>query len=289
MSRLTPEAKGKKVIFADVDGTLAFHEGTHKLQFVDFNEDGTANVTHTEKSKSYRGHRILYDQKRGQGIFVDQRTIELCHQLAEDFDWICVTGAGYESLHKRTGVLDFFKGYVIENGGLVMDGDFKEDEKWMYKITDQVAYLHAITEHLKEEGWVIDPGRKASVRLRLEQNPKKSAADLSRVRSEVRQVHRAHGIKATVNLGHLDIIPKNAGKGNAIDYVFRKMGYDPRTIGIGDDINDLSMLEYVAERYIVGSSHPEIVEIARTRRWYVSRGTYIDGINEILRKIVGNK
>ena len=93
------------------------------------------------------------------------------------------------------------------------------------------------------------------------------------------------GLKKTKNLGNIDIILESAGKGEAIKYLLAKQDRTSHTFGIGDDINDLELLEAVDEAFVLGSAYSEALKLARERYMYISKGHYFDGINEILDEI----
>ena len=55
----------------------------------------------------------------------------------------------------------------------------------------------------------------------------------------------------------MEIFPESVSKGHGIDWLCKKLKIDPEhTISIGNDYNDIDMLEYTAEKYIV-SNAPE--------------------------------
>jgi hypothetical protein len=65
----------------------------------------------------------------------------------------------------------------------------------------------------------------------------------------------------------VDVLPSRAGKGAALDYVLRKLGFDAAsTVACGDGANDLQMLRRARLAICVGNSQPEVLAWAAAAR-----------------------
>jgi hydroxymethylpyrimidine pyrophosphatase-like HAD family hydrolase len=272
----------KGVIFSDVDGTLAFHENLHKIKLQRKNTDGTVTVTDTNSECDYDAYHVptpLYN------VFVGVRTHKLGHALAKGHEFVCVTGARRRSMDGRRQALDFATCFILENGGIILDGEYRRDNEWADYLSGELSCLKEIKSFLKSRGWNLDiKGRKASIRVRKKDNTHKSPEQFE---SLEKSLELPRELKKTRNLGNLDIIPQSAGKGNAIDYLMQKMRYTlSESYGIGDDTNDVPLLYRTGTRFVLGSGHPAVIANAQEEGWYVSKGLHFDGINEILEQIL---
>jgi Cof subfamily protein (haloacid dehalogenase superfamily) len=102
---------------------------------------------------------------------------------------------------------------------------------------------------------------------------------------------------AARNLSILDLLPPGCSKGTALDSLARIRGLKPHQImAIGDNLNDLEMLEYSGRSVVMGNASPEILALASQRGWAVTATNDEDGvalaIEEVLstvtRKTEGN-
>ncbi|KAL4445901.1 hypothetical protein ABPG77_009100 [Micractinium sp. CCAP 211/92] len=88
------------------------------------------------------------------------------------------------------------------------------------------------------------------------------AADLEAARVAHRMVVSGSGAWRFV-----DLVPREAGKLQALEYARRKLGFAPEhTVAAGDSGNDIDMLEGQHKSIIVGNAHPELLAWADARR-----------------------
>ncbi|KAL4425696.1 hypothetical protein ABPG75_009712 [Micractinium tetrahymenae] len=65
----------------------------------------------------------------------------------------------------------------------------------------------------------------------------------------------------------VDLVPRQAGKLQALEYARRRLGFAPEhTVAAGDSGNDIDMLEGEHKSIIVGNAHPELFAWADARR-----------------------
>ena len=72
-------------------------------------------------------------------------------------------------------------------------------------------------------------------------------------------------IRATSPLDHesiwLEVFPKNVSKGHSAQWLCEKLGIDQKyTLGIGNDFNDIDLLEFTAHSRVVANSPQEMKE-----------------------------
>lgn len=62
---------------------------------------------------------------------------------------------------------------------------------------------------------------------------------------------------------YLEILPRNVSKGNALARLLDYIGAaDHYTIAVGDNLNDLTMIQSVHKGIAVGNAHPELKQAA---------------------------
>jgi hypothetical protein len=257
-----------------------FHEEIHGVRKIMDVDQRTVIVEDTQgiKFHAYSLPTIHYN------LYMTTVTHALANFVARSHYIIPVSGARASTLATRRHVLDFADGYVLENGGVILDAAGTEDRAWQSYIGTQISALKEAEAYLTSKGWVLDiEGRTASLRVREDDNKNRT--------DEFRELHRnlelPTGVKCTGNLGGIDIIPEKAGKGQAIDYLLDHQRFRGlATSGIGDDINDIPLLHRVTTPYVLGSSYQGLISMASSEGWFVSRGLHFDGIHEILAKIL---
>jgi hydroxymethylpyrimidine pyrophosphatase-like HAD family hydrolase len=89
------------------------------------------------------------------------------------------------------------------------------------------------------------------------------------------------------DLAILDILPPGCSKGVALRRLARSRGIEAAEImAVGDNFNDLEMLEFAGQPVVMANSAPELVEIARQRSWRVASSNDQDGVARILESVV---
>lgn len=96
-----------------------------------------------------------------------------------------------------------------------------------------------------------------------------------------------HSIDESAAIGMLDLLPKRAGKLQAVEFLMRKLGFShQQTIFAGDSGNDLSVLTSAVPSVLVANAHPDVAaqalaESARRGtmdRLYLAKGGFL-GMN----------
>src|ERR1700678_397319 len=84
---------------------------------------------------------------------------------------------------------------------------------------------------------------------------------------------------AARNLSILDLLPPGCSKGAALDCLARIRGLEREHImSIGDNLNDLEMLDYSGHGGVMGNASAEIRALAERRGWQVSASNDEDGV-----------
>lgn len=266
----------ESVVFTDLGGTLSFHQDVHSVEEVEGGKDLFVRAPRSERvvealDLSSQLHRI----------YMDVRTRALGHALADSADVFLATAARPNSIKPRLSTLDFFKGFILEGGGVICDSDFVVDMDWHQHLQSGIRLLEDTVKRLRSLGLNLDQtGRVATIQIRNDYNPHLSEDAFDEM---YRTLDLAESLKKTKNHGYIYIVLSSAGKNNAIRYIMEKHRYSQRcSYGIGDDLNDIELFDETQHCFTLASAHQEILALAQKRGFYVSEGFYFDGINEIL-------
>lgn len=271
----------KRIIFSDVDGTLVFHQKFHGICQLQEYSDGTYLVQDPITRKRIKVLDVSVPPLK---VYLAESTYQLAHRLREKYQIFLTTGATEATMRLRLKNLDFAHGYILENGGRILDAEFKEDQQWAKRFAPYLDALQEIKSDLEAAGWrIIDAGRKTFFQIKNFENPHRTEAEFQHLCDSLKP---PSGFIKTFNLGNLTILPEAAGKGKAVSYYLdQHPDLAPRSIGIGDDINDLQFLNICQETYVLGSAPTEVIQEAQKRGWYVSSQPHFQGIDEILTMI----
>jgi Cof subfamily protein (haloacid dehalogenase superfamily) len=81
------------------------------------------------------------------------------------------------------------------------------------------------------------------------------------------------------NLSILDILPPGVSKGTALERLAMRRGFRAgEIVAIGDNYNDLSMLEYAGRGVLMGNAPEELIEMAEEKGWHVTGTNDEDGV-----------
>lgn len=270
------------VIFSDMDGTLCFHEQAHGIREVARNADGTVLVADPAAGTTHLAYDVSVSLYRA---YLAVETRRLGREIQQRYDFVCVTGGRPATIYARKDALDFADAVILESGGQIFDGDLQPDPEWYARLEGERQHLAGVAARLRNDGWILDDkGRTSGIRIRKVDNPHRSPDEFERLCADLTL---PDALKKTINMEHLDVILRSAGKGNAVSFWMQSHGYAVSdSIGIGDDINDLDFLRATGQKYVLASSYPETIGIAQAEGWHISKSPHFDGINEILGHIL---
>jgi len=91
------------------------------------------------------------------------------------------------------------------------------------------------------------------------------------------------------DLSILDLLPAGVSKGRALERLAAHLGIGQReTMAIGDNWNDVDMLEWAGQGVIMGNAAGELRAMARTRGWNQAMSNDEDGVAVVLEAAVAN-
>lgn len=85
----------------------------------------------------------------------------------------------------------------------------------------------------------------------------------------------------------LDILPPGCSKGAALRKLARQRSLSPEEVmAIGDNWNDLEMLEFAGHAVVMVNGAPDLVELARRRRWEIAPANDEDGVAQVMEALL---
>ena len=99
------------------------------------------------------------------------------------------------------------------------------------------------------------------------------------------EIHRTE--YASRDLTILDILPPGCSKGSALRRLAKQRGLAPEEVmAIGDNWNDLEMLEFAGRPVVVANGAPDLVELARGRHWEIAAANDEDGVAQAIEALL---
>jgi Cof subfamily protein (haloacid dehalogenase superfamily) len=91
------------------------------------------------------------------------------------------------------------------------------------------------------------------------------------------------------DLGILDILPPNCSKGHALADYAGSVGLEAAEVmALGDNFNDLAMLEYAGQAVLMGNAGEELQTIGRRNGWAVTLSNDENGVAATLEPLIRN-
>ncbi len=92
------------------------------------------------------------------------------------------------------------------------------------------------------------------------------------------------------DLSILDLLPSGISKGWALERLAQRLGVDRKeTMAIGDNWNDLDMLEWAGQAVVMGNAALELRTLAKTRGWKLARPNDQDGVAVVLEAAIARR
>lgn len=87
------------------------------------------------------------------------------------------------------------------------------------------------------------------------------------------------------DLSILDLLPKGVSKGWALERLAARLGVDRKeTTAIGDNWNDVEMLEWAGQGIVMANAAPELRTMAKSRGWKQAPSSDDDGVAVVLER-----
>jgi len=88
----------------------------------------------------------------------------------------------------------------------------------------------------------------------------------------------------------LDLLPRGVSKASALEQLAAMLGVDRKeTMAIGDNWNDMDMLEWAGQGVIMGNAAQELRALAKTRGWKQAPPNNEDGVAVVLEAVIAKR
>lgn len=266
-----------KIVFTDVDGVLVHDE----------------SIDHHSERTIFDGRELLY---------YPRDLFSLMSDIREKTKLALVTGRPLKRLKPLLPIIPHDI-VLVENGNVVLNDKGEIDRDWHEKfqpvtgkfdesgIRDESAPLWELEKILRDTGFHTEnEGEVAAFRVRQRNNPHMKIC----IPDELSRSLQAKGIKMIHNEDSVSFQPANGGKEKGMEYICQRESVSlAETIGIGDDENDIRMLEkvgYPMAITVVQQIKKERNELVRScvsaRGGYVSPHTLSRGTRDLLAKVM---
>lgn len=239
----------KTIVFTDIDRTLAF-------------------------PPAISGTRDVVAIPGGMPSVIAKATIEKIAALRRQEVVFCVvTGRRLRGAIGLVNVLPLDH-LLIEHGCVIVGTDGRPHSAWeaLQRPTTGTFGKHEgplweLERTLQREGFMTDSdGRWASFRIGVKAN---SLSEKAVQELLVRTL--PEGITRTMNLGDIDFLPVSGGKLNAARFIAMQYGVTiDSTIAMGDDRNDIELLEVAGFPATLTGAATEIITLVRERGGYIA-------------------
>jgi len=92
------------------------------------------------------------------------------------------------------------------------------------------------------------------------------------------------------DLSILDLMPHGVSKGKALENLARRLGVDRKeTMAIGDNWNDVDMLEWAGQGVLMGNAADELRTMAKMRGWKQAPSNNEDAVAGVLEAAIANR
>jgi hydroxymethylpyrimidine pyrophosphatase-like HAD family hydrolase len=226
--------------------------------------------THEQAFKSVRAIFFDIDGTLMQQGKTSKKLLGLLDQLMKKGIIVGIaSGRARFDMHKFEFVKNFNGPLIFEEGCLILKNK-SIDLIWDKKITPTLKYLRKIAQKYGHY----------DIRWKERSFSIYSATDFPEVKT-------LRNISVYRNRNHLNITPSIASKGLAIAYLSKKLKIPLKQICcVGDDYNDITMLQTVGLPCAVGNAFKSIKEAVKERHGYIAKKTAASGCMEIVRKIL---
>jgi hypothetical protein len=135
-------------------------------------------------------------------------------------------------------------------------------DDWQDKTSKDIALLFTDLKELRLQESVKQKKYKLSYYLSLEEEPQALMATMQdRLMKKHMRTELIWSVDETVGVGLLDVMPKQATKLHAIEYLREQTNHSrQRTIFAGDSGNDLDVLLSPIQSILVANAHPDVKE-----------------------------
>jgi len=216
---------------------------------------------------------------------IHPKTVELIEQVRRQARFVLVTA---RSKAECEGLPDIPNdGFIAENGAAVYlreHGRDRLDPEWEQQMHKRQSVLEAFRDELASRGWCMH--KKLHAFSSCIDSSGMQAADVQWVQDNLPAGLQLEFSRNTAGR-YIEVFPAEAGKDKAVHRLCARLGVDLQaTFGLGDNSNDLPMLETVKMPLAPGNCHPDVRALVTQRGGFVAPLEGHAGAQEMLRELL---
>lgn len=294
-----------RVLFSDLDGTLAHYEKDMKEYASIVGEpakDGSVTIEYNQLGVQ-RECAVLGSLSSSTAYMSHETTRLVQHLRAAGVLIVIITGARSSTYLGRRAALPAADYEFFENGGrMLASGELVPE--WTATFADDVGPVKATIEsgddaapppsdrtgklwdlyrEMKEAGWKVDArDYYTSFRVDVAGTTAAGLDDAAFAAWDFR------GLTYSFNLGKADIYPAMSGKAAAAKEVLRRHGLRPaHSVAMFDDHNDLELGELASRSFLPGVTHDSVLDALRRHdNWEMTNSRGVLGTEEALAAVM---
>ncbi len=224
-------------------------------------------------------YTIVFDSE------LDPKTEDLLDQVRGHAYFILVTARSKRECAPLPPIPN--DGLIAENGATVYvrNGSADElDREWDAIMSRRQDVLLSFQEELRRRGWRIN--EKLHAFSSCIEASERSEADVEWVGANLPEGLQLHFSRNTAGR-YVEVFPLEAGKDKVVFRVCERLGVPvEHTFGLGDNTNDMPMLQVVNTPLAPGNCHPDVRELIQRRGGYVSELEGHLGAQDVLRRVL---
>lgn len=294
-----------RVLFSDLDGTLAHYEKDMKEYASIVGEpakDGSVTIEYNQLGVQ-RECAVLGSLSSSTAYMSHETTRLVQHLRAAGVLIVIITGARSSTYLGRRAALPAADYEFFENGGrMLASGELVPE--WTATFADEVGPVKATIEpgddaapppsdrtgklwdlyrEMKEAGWKVDArDYYTSFRVDVAGTTTPGLDDAAFAGWDFR------GLAYSFNLGKADIYPSTSGKAAAAKEVLRRHGLrSAHAVAMFDDHNDLELGELASRSFLPGVTHDSVLDaLHRHDNWEMTNSRGVLGTEEALAAVM---
>jgi len=294
-----------RVLFSDLDGTLAHYEKDMKEYATIVGEpakDGSVTIEYNQLG--VQRECAVLGSLSSSTAYMSHETTRLVQTLrAAGVLFVIITGARSSTYARRRAALPAADYEFFENGGrMLASGELVPE--WTATFEADVGPVDAsvvpegdaapapatrsgklwdLYREMKEAGWKVD-ARDYYTSFRVDVAGTTAAG----LNAAAFAAWDLRGFSCSFNLGKADIYPAGSGKAAAAREVLRRHGLRPaHAVAMFDDDNDLELGELASRSFLPGATHDSVLDaLHRHDNWEMTNSRGVLGTEEALAAVM---
>jgi HAD superfamily hydrolase (TIGR01484 family) len=257
----------KKIVFCDLDNTLLYENSCSETAY------------------------IKIEDKKQAGKFISCEVLNMIQEFRDKGHLFIINTGRSLDTYKYVEDLFICDYIILEHGGVVVrHGEI--DKEWLQIHSDCISdynsksgRLWELMNHLMENGYKIhSTGRDASFRILSTNDEQIIQNENTSFLLKMQPYLDEFRVKLLRNGRYWDVIPESAGKENAAIHIVNSNDVlSDEIIAIGDDYNDLDLLNFASVSICPANSQKGIIDIVKQKGGFIPHSKGLKGSVEMLK------